>query len=190
VTGGRAATIRTTDGAYYTLGADGIYYPAYSNGVAIPSGSAAVSSSSSYTPAGSTRVETSSGVIPAGGTAPLTTSATTTTNTFRVKEVLGTRILIQNDKEVGTVEDLVSDGAGSVDYLIVSTGDNKLVTVPWDAAKFDAAKKTATVNVTQEVWRTVPTYTVTTYPQFSTPTYRTDIYKVYGLTPREQRRIP
>lgn len=67
--------------------------------------------------------------------------------------------------------------------------NNKLITVPWDAAKFDPEKKTATVNVTQEAWTTIPTYTVTTYPQFYTSTYRTDIYKVYGLAPRELRRI-
>ena len=59
----------------------------------------------------------------------------------------------------------------------------------FDAAKFDLEKKTATLTITQEVFKTIPTYTVTTYPQFYTPTYRTDIYKVYGLTPRELRRI-
>jgi hypothetical protein len=61
--------------------------------------------------------------------------------------------------------------------------------VPWDAAKFDLDKKTAAVNVTQEVWKTIPTYTVTTYPQFYTPVYRTGVYKAFGLTPRELRRI-
>jgi len=186
VNGGRAGMIQTTDGAYYTLGADGIYYPATWNGVAILNGPTVVSRTSGYSP----EANLGSSVIPAGGTVPLTTSTTTTTNTFRAKQVLGTRILIQNDAQVGTVEDLVSDGAGNTDYLIVSTGDNNLVTVPWDAVKFDPERKTATVNVTQDVWRTVPTYTVTTYPQFYTPAYRTDIYKVYGVTPRDSRRIP
>jgi hypothetical protein len=110
-------------------------------------------------------------------------------NSFRAKQILGTKIMIQNNTAVGTVEDLVFDEAGNMDYLVVSTSDNKLVTVPWDAAKFDLEKKTATLNVTQEVWKTVPTYTTTTYPQFYTPTYRTQIYKVYNLTPRELRRL-
>ncbi|HUR55306.1 MAG TPA: PRC-barrel domain-containing protein [Gemmataceae bacterium] len=198
MTGGRAAVIQATDGTYYTLGADGTYYAAGSSGVAIHggvitqshSGVTTVSGSSTASPAAPAGANLGSGVIPAGGTAPLSTSGTTTTSTFRAKQVLGTRILIQNDTQVGTVEDLVSDQAGNLDYLIVSTSDNKLVTVPWDAAKFDAERKTAMVNVTQEVWRTVPTYTAATYPQFYTPAYRTDIYKAYGLRPRDLRRIP
>ncbi len=112
-----------------------------------------------------------------------------TAHTFRAKQILGTKILIQNNTAIGTVDDLVFDDAGNLEYLIVSTGDNKLITVPWDAAKWDLEKKTGTLTITQEVYKTIPTYTVTTYPQFYTPTYRTDIYKVYGLTPRDLRRI-
>ena len=109
--------------------------------------------------------------------------------TFRAKQVLGTKILIQNNTAIGTVDDLVFDDAGNLEYMIVATSDNKLITVPFDAGKFDLEKKTVTLTITPEVYKTIPTYTVTTYPQFYTPTYRTDIYKVYGLTPRELRRI-
>lgn len=120
------------------------------------------------------------------GSEPL---APTKLPTFRAKQVLGTKILIQNNTAIGTVDDIVFDQAGNLDYLIVATGDNKLITVPWDAAKFDLEKKTGVVNITQEVYKTIPTYTATTYPQFYAPTYHTDVYKVYGLTPRELRRI-
>ena len=96
---------------------------------------------------------------------------------------------MQNNTAIGTVEDLVFDDAGNMEYLIVSTGDNKLITVPWDAAKFDLEKKTATLTITQDVYKTIPTYTVTTYPQFYAPTYRTQVYKYYNLTPRELRRM-
>jgi hypothetical protein len=109
--------------------------------------------------------------------------------TFRAKQVLGTKIMIQNNTAIGTVDDIVFDEAGNLDYLIVATSDSKLITVPWDAAKFDLEKKTGVVNITPEAYKTIPTYTVTTYPQFYTPAYRTDIYKVYGLTPRELRRL-
>lgn len=109
--------------------------------------------------------------------------------TFRAKQVLGTKIMIQNNTAVGTVEDLVFDDAGNLEYMIVSTGDNKLITVPWDAAKWDLEKKTGTINVAEDVYKKIPTYTVTTYPSFYTPTYRTEVYKVYGLTPRDLRRI-
>ena len=109
--------------------------------------------------------------------------------TFRAKHVLGAKIMIQNTTAIGTVDDIVFDDAGNLDYLIVATGDNKLITVPWEAATFNVEKKTAIVSITPEVYKTIPTYTVATYPVFYTPTYRTDIYKVYGLTPRELRRL-
>jgi sporulation protein YlmC with PRC-barrel domain len=111
------------------------------------------------------------------------------TATFRAKQVLGTKIMIQNNTAVGTVDDLVFDNAGNLDYLVVSTGDNKFITVPWDAAKWDLDKKVGTLAITPDVYKTIPTYTATTYPQFYTPTYRTEIYRTYGLTPRELRRL-
>lgn len=110
------------------------------------------------------------------------------TPTFRAKEVLGTKVSISGGTEIGTVDDLVFDEAGNLEYLVVENG-GKLITVPYEAAKFDLTKKVAVLPITQEVYKTIPTYTVTTYPSFYTPTYRTDIYKVYGLTPRELRKL-
>ena len=115
--------------------------------------------------------------------------APVTTNTFRAKQILGTKILIANNTTIGTVDDIVFDDAGNLEYLVVATGDNKLVSVPFEAAKWDLEKKVGTVNITHDVYKTIPTYTVTTYPQFYTPAYRTTTYKFYGLTPRELRRI-
>ena len=45
------------------------------------------------------------------------------------------------------------------------------------------------IDIPAEQFRLVPTYTVKTYPQYWTPTYRTEIYKVYGLTPGQERRL-
>ncbi|AWM40686.1 PRC-barrel domain protein [Gemmata obscuriglobus] len=110
-------------------------------------------------------------------------------NSFRAKQVLGTKILIAGNTAIGTVEDLVFDDAGNLEYLVVSTDANKLVSVPWDAAKWDLEKKVGTLNLTVEQYKTIPTFTATTYPSFYTPVYRTQTYKFYGLTPRELRRI-
>lgn len=108
---------------------------------------------------------------------------------IRAKQVLGTKIMIAGNTAVGTVEDLVFDDAGNLEYLIVSTDTNKLVSVPWDAAKWDLEKKVGTLTLTAEQYKAIPTFTTTTYPSFYTPTYRTETYKFYGLTPRELRRI-
>lgn len=109
------------------------------------------------------------------------------TTQFRAKQVLGTKILIKGDTEVGTVDDLVFDDAGNLDYLIVAGKGGKLTTVPWDAAKFDVEKRTAVLNVTAEQYQAVPTYTVTTYPTFYAPAYRTETYRYYGIRPRDLR---
>lgn len=122
------------------------------------------------------------------GAVPAPPAAVASTH-IRAKQVLGTKIMIANNTAIGTVEDLVFDDAGNLEYLIVSTDTNKLVSVPWDAAKWDLEKKTGTLGLTVEQYKTIPTFTTTTYPSFYTPTYRTETYKFYGLTPRELRRI-
>ena len=40
-----------------------------------------------------------------------------------------------------------------------------------------------------EVYKTIPTYTTTSYPDFFAPAYRTTTYKYYGLTPGQLRRL-
>lgn len=107
--------------------------------------------------------------------------------TYRAKEVLGMKIALNGvANPVGTVDDLVFDSAGNMEYLIVENG-GKLLTVPFDAATFDPAKRIAVLPLTVEQYKVIPTYTATTYPSFYTPEYRTTIYKHYNLTPRELR---
>ena len=110
-----------------------------------------------------------------------------TSNQFRAKQVLGTKIMFKGDTAaIGTVDDLVFDDAGNLEYLIVDNG-GKLTTVPWEAAMFDVEKRTAWLTISADQYKVIPTYTTATYPSYYTPTYRTEIYKSYGLTPRELR---
>jgi len=125
-------------------------------------------------------------VRPATGSAPATTEGST--HAYRVKQVLGTKVSIQGNVSIGTVDDVVFSDQGQVEYLIVNN-DGKLVTVPWEAAKFNFEKQTATVNITQDQFRVIPTYTVREYPVFFEPTYRTRVYEWYGLRPRPFGRI-
>jgi hypothetical protein len=107
---------------------------------------------------------------------------------YRVKQVLGSKVSIEGGVSIGTVDDIVFADDGYVEYLVVNN-QNKLVTVPWEAAKFNFEKRSAMINITPEQFRQVPTYTVEQYPTFSAPAYRTETYKFYGLTPRQERRI-
>src|SRR5688572_27436814 len=101
---------------------------------------------------------------------------------LRAKSIIGAKVDVQGGTGVGTVEDIVLNDEGVVEYFIVSEG-GKLVTVPWDAAKFNFEKRMATINITEEQYRKIPTYTTERYPDYYTPTYRTQVYKYYNLTP-------
>jgi hypothetical protein len=105
------------------------------------------------------------------------------TQAYRAKQVLGTKVSITGELSIGTVDDIVFSDAGQIEYLIVNN-DGKLVTVPWEAAKFNFEKQTATLNISQDQFKVIPTYTVREYPVFFEPTYRTQVYRWYGLTPR------
>jgi hypothetical protein len=98
------------------------------------------------------------------------------------------KLAIQGNASAGTVDDIVLDEHGNVDYLIVATADGQLVTVPWDAAVYNADKRVATVQITPDNFKQVPTYTAQQYPVYSTPTYRNQVYQAYGLTPGQARR--
>jgi sporulation protein YlmC with PRC-barrel domain len=111
-----------------------------------------------------------------------------TSMTYRAKQVLGSKIMIQNNTAVGTVDDIVFDQAGNLEYLVV-VNDGKFTAVPWDAAKFDLKSQTAVLTITPEVYKTIPTFTATTYPDFWAPVYRTTTYKFYGIAPRDLRPI-
>jgi len=117
-----------------------------------------------------------------------TQTGTTSTTALRAKQILGTPVTLQGSANVGTVEDIVLNGDGVIDYLIVSEG-GKLVTVPWEAAKFNHERRTAVINITPDQFRQVPTFTLDRYPEFYSPTYRVQIYKHYGLTPGRERRL-
>lgn len=109
--------------------------------------------------------------------------------TYRAKQIIGAKVAIQGNASVGTVDDIVLDDHGNVDYLIVANSAGQLVTVPWDATAFNVEQRMATVQITQDRFQQVPTYTAQQYPVYATPAYRTQIYKYYGLTPGQTRRI-
>jgi hypothetical protein len=114
------------------------------------------------------------------------TPAPATADAFRAKLILGSKVSIEGNLAIGKVDDIVFGDDGYVEYLIVEN-EGKLVTVPWEAAKFNFQQRLATVSITEEQFRLVPTYTVDKYPAFTAPAYRTDVYRYYGLTPRERR---
>jgi hypothetical protein len=107
---------------------------------------------------------------------------------YRAKQILGTAVHIQGNIGIGKVEDIVFGDDGLVEYLVV-LNEGKLISVPWEAAKFNFEKRIATVNITRDQYQAIPTFTVETYPRFFTPEFQVQTYKYYGLTPAQERRI-
>ena len=125
---------------------------------------------------------------PVRGQPPVAGQPAEAPHALRAKEVLGAKVQITGDVGIGTVEDLVFDDNGNMEYAIV-VKDDKLITVPWAAVKFNFEQKIATVAITQSQYQVIPTYTARTYPTFWAPTYRSEVYGWYGLTPGQLRRI-
>jgi hypothetical protein len=105
--------------------------------------------------------------------------------THRVRSVLGTKVSIQGNLTIGTVDDIIFDDDGYIDYLVVNN-EGKYVVVPWQAAKFNFEQRAASVNITQQQYQQVPTFTMQTWPTFDSA-YNTRIYGYYGLNPHERR---
>ncbi|HEX4589847.1 MAG TPA: PRC-barrel domain-containing protein [Gemmataceae bacterium] len=106
--------------------------------------------------------------------------------THKAKSVLGTRVSIQGGLAIGTVDDIIFDDDGYVDYVVV-LNEGKYVVVPWQAAKFNFEQRAATVNITQQQYQQVPTFTTQSWPTFDAA-YQQRIYGYYGLTPSHERR--
>jgi hypothetical protein len=105
--------------------------------------------------------------------------------THKVKSVIGTTVTIQGGLSIGTVDDIIFDDDGYIDYLVV-LNEGKYVVVPWQAARFNFEQRAATVNITQQQFRQVPSFTVQSWPTLDAA-YQQRIYGYYGVTPRERR---
>jgi PRC-barrel domain len=127
-------------------------------------------------------------VPPAQPPATAQPAATAQPQDYRAKQILGTKVNIQGNIAIGTVDDIVFSDDGRIEYLLV-LNDGKYVSVPWTAATFNFANQIATVNITQEQYRVIPTFTSRLLPRFYAPEYRVQTYKYYGLTPGQERRV-
>jgi sporulation protein YlmC with PRC-barrel domain len=115
----------------------------------------------------------------------------------RAKQILGTKVSIEGGLQIGTVEDIVFTDDGMVEYIVVQN-EQKLVSVPWAAAKFNFDQRTAVVGISQERFQQIPTFTEAQWPRFQDPQYRVQTYSFYnvpvpaprqGLTPGQERRV-
>ncbi len=94
-------------------------------------------------------------VLAAGGLAQaqVTTTETVTTTTsapetLRVSQILGSSVQLRGGR-YGTVEDMILNPAGGVDYLVVANGGH-LVMMPWASAQVNATQRIVAYDVTPQ----------------------------------------
>jgi len=114
---------------------------------------------------------------------------TTTTKTVqKSSEVLGRPITINNEN-IGKVEDLVVDvntgrvvyGVGS--FTTVKDSSGKLYAYPWPAGTYSTTTRTYDLDMDTARLQGAPSFTTTTYPNFTDDEFVTRTYKTYNQTP-------
>jgi hypothetical protein len=101
--------------------------------------------------------------------------------------VIGASVTVQ-DGASGKVEDLVINENGCIEYLAV-VNENKYFLVPWEAAKVDFGRRTVVLEVRQEKFREIPTFTKDAWPNLSDTVYVEKLRTYYNIRPGRERRI-
>lgn len=103
----------------------------------------------------------------------------------RVSTLLKAQVQLQEGGNYGTVEDLVLNDNGCVEWLVLATGDEYAV-VPWTVAQVNFERHVVRVDVTRERIQELR-FTKDHWPNFSDPQYTERVYRVYGVRGRGGR---
>jgi hypothetical protein len=76
----------------------------------------------------------------------------------RLSLVIGGGVRIAKGVSVGKIEDVVLNDQGCIDYLVVVQGD-KYVAIPWTVATVNYGERIVTVDITEQRFAEVPTFT-------------------------------
>lgn len=106
---------------------------------------------------------------------------------YRAKELIGATVTLEGGTSAGTIEDIVIEDNGNVEFVIVSIANKQLVAIPWAAARYDATQRVIFVNIAPERFRQIPTFVVGRYPVFTAPAFRTQVYGFFNLQAGQRR---
>lgn len=105
---------------------------------------------------------------------------------YRAKELIGSAVSLDGGASVGTIDDIVIEDNGGVEFLLVINPQKQLVAVPWGATRYDIRQRVVFIHITPERFRQIPTFVVGRYPIFTAANFRTQIYGFYGLNPGQR----
>lgn len=107
-------------------------------------------------------------------------------NLQRLNDLLGRKVVNQNQENLGEIEDIVLDGSHSrVAYLVLGVGGvldigQNLFAVPWDAFRFaEGQTQPLTLNVTADRLKEAPGFDKGNWPDMASADWRRDVDQFY-----------
>ncbi|MGH9763260.1 MAG: PRC-barrel domain-containing protein, partial [Blastocatellia bacterium] len=86
------------------------------------------------------------------------------------KTVIGSKVINQQNEDLGKIEDIVIDAAaGRITYAVLSFGGflgmgDKYFAIPWDALRFNLSDKHAILNVDKKILESAPGFDKDSWP--------------------------
>jgi hypothetical protein len=105
------------------------------------------------------------------------------------KGVIGSKVVNEENEDLGQIEDVVLDiEAGRVAYAVLSFGGflgmgDKYFAIPWEALRFDVTDKRAVLNVDKELLENGPGFDKDKWPNMTDSPWRNQIFSHYGYRP-------
>jgi len=97
----------------------------------------------------------------------------------RVSMVIGGGVQIAGGVSVGKIEDIVINDRGCIDYVVVVYHD-KYVPIPWTVTTVDFSKRIVTVDITEERFAEVPTFTRDDFSVFAKAEFTEKVHSSFG----------
>jgi hypothetical protein len=109
------------------------------------------------------------------------------------KVVIGSKVVNQQNEDLGKIEDVVVDvDAGRIGYAVLSFGGflgmgDKYFALPWEAFRFTVAEKIAILNVDRKLLENAPGFDKDDWPNMADFSWGSEIFSHDGFTPYWQQ---
>jgi hypothetical protein len=105
------------------------------------------------------------------------------------KTVIGSKVINQQNEDLGKIEDLVFDLAGGrIAYAVLSFGGflgmgDKYFAIPWEAFRFNVSDRHAVLNVDKTLLENAPGFNKDGWPNMADVSWGSQIFSHYGYKP-------
>jgi len=105
------------------------------------------------------------------------------------KTVIGSKVVNQQNEDLGKIEDVVIDtDSGRIAYAVLTFGGflgmgDKYFAIPWEAFRFSLTENRAVLNVEKRLLENAPGFNKDSWPNMADPTWGNQIFTHYGYKP-------